>query len=127
MNPESFNGETICGIFQQVFGGFRVPAIQSDIDHRVIEKSHPGINDRYFETVLEACGLDFMDGFDDDDPEQVEEKRYQAALARFNSAVSELNANRNVVDKRLGEYAPLFNYYLDYIEERVCRMGHDVY
>lgn len=127
MNPESFNGETICGIFQHMFTAFRVRAIQSDIDHREIEKSHPGINDPYFETVLKACGLDFMDGFDDDDPEEKGEKRYRAALARFNSAVSELNANRNAVDKRMGEYAPLFNYYLDYIEERVCRMGHDVY
>jgi hypothetical protein len=127
VNPESFNGHTIFGIFQEIFSGFRVPAIQSDIDHRLIERSHPGINDRYFEAVLEACGLDFMDGFDDDDPEEEGDKRYRAALARFNSAVSELNADRSAVEKRLGEYAPLFNYYLDYIEERVRRMGHDVY
>lgn len=127
MNSESFSGDDICRIFQELFGAYRVPAISAGIDHRVIEKSHPGINDRYFETVLEACALDFMDGFDDDDPEEEGEKKYQAALARFNSAVSGLNANPNMVEKHLGEYAPLFRYYLDYIEERVRRMGHDVY
>lgn len=127
MNPESFNGDDVCRIFEEMFGAYRVPAISVDIDHRLIEKAHPGINDRYFEAVLEACGLDFMDGFDDDDPEEKGEKKYRAALARFNSAVAELTANRGTVDKRMGEYAPLFTYYLDYIEERVRRMGIDVY
>ncbi len=127
MNPETFSGDDVCRIFQELFGAYRVPAVSLGIDHRLIEKAHPGINDRYFEAVLEACGLDFMDGFDDDDPEEEGEKKYQAALARFNSAVAELTANRGTVDKRMGEYAPLFTYYLDYIEERVRRMGHDVY
>ena len=127
MNPETFSGDDVCRIFQELFGAYRVPAISEGIDHRLIEKSHPGINDRYFETILEACELDFMDGFDDDDPEEKAEKKYQAALARFNSVVSGLNTNPSTVEQRLGQYAPLFSYYLDYIEERVRRMGHDVY
>lgn len=127
MNPETFSGDDVFRIFQELFGAYRVLAISAGIDHRLIERSHPGINDRYFETILEACELDFMDGFDDDDPEEKGEKKYQAALARFNSVVSGLNTNPSTVEQRLGQYAPLFSYYLDYIEERVRRMGHDVY
>ena len=124
------NKQELIDIFNDVFVDI-VPANYLDTDPQCqdIEEAYPGVADEFISTVYSHAGIDFSCSADEEKSQaEARARANELGIKKVHALMDELGypwGDRETLglQQDLGEYLPLFKFFVDYLDGRIASGG----
>ena len=126
----TFDKQELIDIFNDVFVDI-VPANYLDTDPQCqdIEEAYPGVADEFISTVYSHAGIDFSCSVDEEKSQaEARARANELGIKKVHALMDELGypwGDRETLglQQDLGEYLPLFKFFVDYLDGRIASGG----